>query len=1041
MIPQDDELLQDFVAECREHLADIETQLLALEAGNGAVPTELVDRIFRAAHSIKGGAGLLNLSTLKTLAHRTETALGQVRSGDLLPTPEVINILLLAFDRLRDLVNDIKASDQADVSDISVALTGLASSSLSPADKHTLNQSVEVPVPEQQPRNSVRASMLELDRAKRSRQAVYLLEYDLPDSTSDAKGSPLSLLGNLGKQGTILDCTVAPDSAGASGLHVLFASALDEAAIQRLSPEPIRAIRHLDAPQGSAARNDDIPPAAPHTPAVVAPTPPPPSGASASDHPAQAPRAPDDHANAAKPVQDSTLRVNVVLLESLMNLAGDLVLSRNELNDAIARGDLDAIRAGSQRMSLVTSDLQQAIVQTRLQPIGNLLSKFKRIVRDLAHSLNKEVQLHIDGSEVELDKAILEGLSDPLIHMVRNAVDHGIEAPDDRRSRGKSIVGTLSIRVQHEAGQVVVEIEDDGRGLDARAIAAAAVARGVVTREQLAGMTHAEMLALIFVPGVSTAERVTDISGRGVGMDVVKSNLDRLSAKVEIESEVGVGTLFRFKLPLTLAIIPSLLVSVGDERFAIPQVNLVELLRIPAAQAKQRFERIGEAEVLVLRGELIPLLHLGDVLGIQRWYADPASGQRRPDRRARLADRRSPRVDASTMQLIPSEPPPGVSRRSSEDRRFRAASDVNIAIVSAGHFRYGLAVDELHDTLEIVVKPLGRHLKRLREYAGATILGDGAVALIVDIYGLAEKAGLAALAETARARELARDKQRAKQGESLALLSFFQSGREHCAVPLAQVKRVEHVDLSDIERLGGRRTMRYRSSSLPLVALHDVASVGDVESVEGLAVVVFETRGREVGLLAGRPIDAVDVPATVDRETHRQRGILGSTIVRDETTLIVDLGDLVDAAFPEWSAGHRAGPPAGARAPTVLLAEDSDFFRGQVRKCIEGGGYGVLAAEDGQAAWELLEQHQDSIALVVTDIEMPRMNGLQLTRRVRADGRFQALPVVALSSLAGEDDIARGMAAGVTEYLVKLDGERLLEAIRGLLGKSSAARA
>ncbi len=1062
MIPHDDELVQDFVAECREHLADIETQLLALEQGGSQVDQELINKVFRAAHSIKGGAGLLNLGKLKDLAHRTENVLGQVRSGALSPSPEVVNILLLAFDRLRDLVNNLAESESMDIDDVAVALTGLTSSSLPPERKHTLAQDVEVRVSERPAPASVRASAFDLDHAKSASQNVYLLEFELPADAQRAEQSPLELLESLGSHGSILDCTVVPypgaDQASSSCtlLHVLFATARDEAEIRRVPGPHLRNCRRVDAHtallRGGFAAPE--PPPVPRLGGSPSPLPaphvsePPPPASRLSSPPAADPLLNAHGAGLERPDaapksgereggRDTTLRVNVALLESLMNLAGDLVLSRNQLNNAIASGDLDAIRTGSQRMSGVTSELQQAIVQTRLQPIGNLLNKVRRIVRDLGQELDKQIRLEISGSEVEMDKAIIEGLTDALIHMVRNAADHGIGTPEERRSQGKPEVGTLAIRVRPEAGQVVVEVEDDGRGMDARAIAAAAVARGAISLDQVAHLSETDMLALCFMPGVSTTDRVTSLSGRGVGMDVVKSNIDRLSGKIEIESALGVGTLFRMTLPLTLAIIPSLLASVAGERFAIPQVNLVELLRIPAAQAKDRFRLVGQAEVLLLRGELIPVLHLADVLGIERWYDDPARGERQHDRRENMADRRSLQIDSDGSEPRPVGPAPDPDRRTEPDRRYRAASDSNIAIVSAGSFRYGLAVDELHDTLEIVVKPLGRHLKRLREYAGATILGDGAVALILDVNGLAEKSGLATTAEVARARAQSLDEQRTRQAEMLSLLSFFHSPSEPCAVPLAQVKRVEHVARDDIEVLGGRRTIRYRGSSLPLVALHDAAAVGPLDTSQELAVIVFDVGSREVGMLVGRPVDAVEVPAVVDRDTHRQRGILGSVVAKNRTWLIVDLMDLVQAAYPDWLKEQE--PTARGARGTVLLAEDSDFFRGQVRKCIEGGGYRVMVAEDGQAAWELLDRGA-SVDLLVTDIEMPRLSGLQLARRLRGDTRFEGLPIVALSSLAGEDDIANGMAAGVTEYLVKLDSERLLKSVHRLLRASNGAR-
>ncbi len=347
----------------------------------------------------------------------------------------------------------------------------------------------------------------------------------------------------------------------------------------------------------------------------------------------------------------TTLRVNVEVLESLVNLAGELVLSRNQLREALASNDMRGVNAGTQRVSLVTSELQEAIMQTRMQPIGNVFSKFPRIVRDLSKEQGKDIQLLLEGKEVEMDKTLLEGLNDPLTHMIRNACDHGIETPEVRRINGKPPSGKIFMRAFHEAGQVVVEITDDGKGIDPTIIASKAISKGLVSAEKVLGMSDSEKKALIFLPGLSTSEVISDVSGRGVGMDVVKANLDRLGGKIEIDSEVNRGTRFCIKLPLTMAIIPSLVVAVSGERFAIPQINVLELTRIPAAEICKRVEIVSDAEVMTLRGKLIPLVSLAKVLGIKRNVSFPETGETRPDQRQGLADRRSTkyRADGTTQ--------------------------------------------------------------------------------------------------------------------------------------------------------------------------------------------------------------------------------------------------------------------------------------------------------------------------------------------------------------------------------------------------------
>jgi two-component system chemotaxis sensor kinase CheA len=772
-------------------------------------------------------------------------------------------------------------------------------------------------------------------------------------------------------------------------LEVLYATVLEPSMLQGVVDVPPQRVRLIEKNGAIRPLGEPIPappvepaaiaaPTAPEVPATPAPRTVPPAAPVEEASKAVAPT--------PVPANETTIRLNVTLLDSLMTLAGELVLSRNQLNESLSRQDDRGIRSGAQRVSLVTSELQEVVTQTRMQPIGSLFGKFPRLVRDMARDMGKEVQLKLEGGEVEIDKTILEGLSDPLTHMVRNAADHGIELPAQRSAAGKPPMGTVTLRASHQAGQVVVEVLDDGKGLAADKIAASSIAKGLVTRDQVQSMSEREKMALIFLPGVSTAEKVSDVSGRGVGMDVVKTNLDRLGGKIEIDSVPGRGSHFRIKLPLTLAIIPSLLVSDGGERFAIPQVSVGELIRIPTAQLAERIDRVGDAEVLNVRDRLVPLLYLADALGVAR----------------------------------PSE----------------ASRALNVVLVDTGAFEYGLVVEELHDTVEIVVKPLGRHLKGLHDYAGATILGDGRVAAILDVAGLAARANLTAgTAETATRGEATGS---GAGGELHSLLIFHNAPTEPCAVPIEQVSRIERVRPAQILQLGGRRTMQYCGASLPLVSLHDAAAVGELTDEQQWVVIVFERLGRPLGLLAAEPLDMVEAALNIDSVTLRQRGVAGSAVLKDRTILLLDIFELADVVRPEGkqSAAAATFHDTPGSAPTVLVADDSEFFRGQIQRLVEAVGCRVLTAEDGHAAWEVLDHHAAEVNLVATDVEMPRLDGLALTRQIRADGRFARLPIIALSS-AGEEDIARGMAAGVSEYQIKLNKDELMASIRKAVRKNA----
>jgi two-component system chemotaxis sensor kinase CheA len=1008
----DDDLIQEYLAECREHLTTIEADLLEIERDGPDIDERRVNRVFRAAHSIKGGAGFFDLFKIRELAHKTENALDLVRSRQMVPTPEVVSILLLGFDKLRDLLEKYRESNQSDIAEFCAALSALTADHLPADQKLSVSERAAISIPGVQ--SLVEVSAFDLTQARRGGRSVYFIALDLIHDIERRGKTPWLVFKSMIECGTILASAFDLSSAGTLDdepsnqlmLQVLYATALEPDLIgQAITVSPDRvwtiakdglatpvlqpALAQLPAqpgihpmpefpPSSPAPPMEHVPHASPAQTACLDPGPssPSPSPAPPPEHTRQ-PAAP----SAPSPAE-TTLRLNVALLDSLMTLAGELVLSRNQLNESLARRDERGIRSGAQRVSLVTSELQEVVTQTRMQPVGNLFAKFPRLVRDLARDLGKEVELRIEGGDVEIDKTILEGLSDPLTHMVRNAVDHGIEPPAERAAAGKPRTGSVVLAASHQAGQVVIQISDDGKGLAAEKIAASSVAKGLVSGDQLRNMNDREKMALVFLPGVSTAQTVSDVSGRGVGMDVVKTNLDRLGGKIEIDSAPGRGSSFRIKLPLTLAIIPSLLVSDGGERFAIPQVNVGELIRIPPAQIEERIDRVGNAEVLKLRDGLVPLVRLGDVLDSGR----------------------------------PSGPP-------------RA---MNVVLVDTGAFAYGLAVEDLHDTVEIVVKPLGRHLKGLQIYAGATILGDGRVAVILDVAGMAARAGLTAGTAEAICSHPTEEAP-AKTGELHALLLFHNAPGEACAVPIEQVSRLERVRPAQIQYIAGRRTMHYRNASLSLVTLRDSAPVGELTERQQWVVIVFEGLGRPVGLLAAEPLDMVEATLQVDTATLRQPGIAGSAVLKDRTILLLDIFELAETAQPTATPEVAFAPPAQScpeRPPTVLVADDSAFFRGQIQRLVESIGCRVLAADDGQAAWEILDRHSGEVDLLATDVEMPRLDGLALTRQVRADGRFADLPIIALSSLAGEEEIARGLAAGVDQYQIKLDKDELVESIR-----------
>ncbi len=971
---EDDEILQGFIEESLEHLADIENDLLAIEEGGADIDVELVNKVFRAAHSIKGGAGFMGLTVIQNLAHAAENVLGLVRSEKLVPSPEIVNILLLASDELQQLIEDVANSNDVDITEHVNALNAIYEGGEAPAK----------PEPEKtapSPEPAVEAP------------AVAAVEPEPVEKAEEVQPQP-------------------PQEEEHPGPAV---------GTQEVQPEP--------TPEPEPIPEPPPEPVSPPAPKAAAKK----TTKTKKSTPQKA---------------DTSIRVTVSLLDQLMNLAGELVLSRNQLLQTITSGDVRNAETVGQRIDLVTSELQEAIMLTRMQPIGNVFNKFPRVVRDLAKKLGKQMDLTIVGKDVELDKTIIEAINDPLTHLVRNSVDHGIEPPDERIRKGKEARGLIVLKAYHAAGQVVIEISDDGKGLDGNMLAETAINKGMLTPEQAKAMSEKERTNLILLPGFSTAKKVTDVSGRGVGMDVVKTNLDQLGGSIEIESEVGRGSTISIKLPLTLAIIPCQIVMTGGERYAIPQVNLEELLRIPATKVKERIERVGDAEVVRLRGNLLPLIRLSDVLDIPRTYYDPTREELKTDRRKQVADRRS-RSTPMFKEDIPQDTPEQDSNRDElererGERRQSPASALNIDVVSTGAMKYGLIVDRLHDSEEIVIKPLGRHLQQCKGYAGATIMGDGRIALILDVNNLSRMAGLTSLDGTDRAGELADATKNSiiKAKDKQALLTFSSSADEQFAVPLNQVERVEKIKRSDIEEVGGRRVMQYRGGSLPLVSIEEVAMVKPLSDQDNLLVIVFNLSGKDIGLLAIGPIDAIEVSSDIDDVTLKQTGIMGSAIIAGHTTMLVDIFEIVQTINPGWFADYSL-PETVAESgfvPTILIVEDSNFFRNQVHSYMEEAGFNVLEGEDGVEALNVLEQHVDEITMVVTDIEMPNMDGFELTEKIKNDSRFAHLPVIALTTLAGEEDVAKGKSVGIDEYHIKLDKERLMECVHRYAKEAEAAQ-
>lgn len=582
--------------------------------------------------------------------------------------------------------------------------------------------------------------------------------------------------------------------------------------------------------------------------------------------------APDDVAAAQQTLEArnpeaavETIRVGVNLLDRLMNLVGELVLARNQLLQFSNSLQDTGFLAVSQRMNLIATELQEEVMKTRMQPIGNVWNKFPRTVRDLALNCGKEVRLEMEGQDTELDRTIIEAIKDPLTHLVRNSIDHGIEQPEARQALGKDRTGVLKLRAFHEGGQVNIEIIDDGAGLNAERIRQKAVERGLVPAQQAGHMSDRDIFNLIFLPGFSTAEKVTNVSGRGVGMDVVKTNVEKIGGTVDVQSTPGKGTTVHIKIPLTLAIIPALMVTSGKERFAIPQVSLLELVRLDAGDSGKGIEMVHGAPVYRLRGRLLPLLFLNRELHLA------AAGEAAPQNEVN-----------------------------------------NIVVVQADGSQFGLVVDEITDTEEIVVKPLGKQFKGIAAFSGATIMGDGRVALILDILGLAQRAGLISEARESGLQQKESERETRDEisagHQTLLVVQCGEHGR--MAIPLALVARLEEFPASAIEVAGAQEVMQYRERIIPLVRLARVLSSSGASATlpadsERLQVVVYKEGPHTVGLVVDRILDIVDEKLALQTPGQR-RGVLGCSVIQKRVTDLLDVPCVVRDALPGFAADAAA---------------------------------------------------------------------------------------------------------------------------------------
>ena len=923
-----DDLIADFLAECGEGLAGLDAALLRLERHPNDPQT--IGEIFRLIHTIKGTCGFLGLSRLEKVAHAGENVLGRYRDGSLSVTSGGVSLILRVVDRVREIMSGLEATgsepagnDSAIIAELDAVFAGEApAEDTAPAEPPAPVVAEAAVAPVKVPRGAAKS---------KARKAPDPVAEPTVEATAEPVAPPVAeaVAPPVAEPAPVMAAAPVPKAKAKSAARRMKAA---PAAVQPDMPKP--------APQAAPQLE----------PVVVA---------------AVAPSAPAGEAVAVA----QTLRVNVDVLESLMTLVSELVLTRNQLLQLSRAREDSALTGPLQRLSHITSELQEGVMKTRMQPIGNAWKGLPRLVRDLARELGKRIELDMRGADTELDRQVLEMIRDPLTHMVRNSGDHGLEGPADRREAGKPEAGRITLDAYHEGGHIIIEVGDDGRGLAIDKIRAKVLSQGLATEQELAGMGERDIQRFIFRAGFSTAAAVTSVSGRGVGMDVVKTNIEKIGGTIDLRSREGKGTTFLIKIPLTLAIVSALIVEAGGERFAIPQIGVVELVR-----AGDGVTHIKDAPVLRLRDRLLPLVSLSRLLRLDE----------RPD---------------------------------AERGGF-------VVVTQVGQNLFGIIVDRVFDTEEIVVKPVAPILRHVTMFSGNTILGDGSVIMILDPNGIARATGVGA--EGVQEERRGASVTNASSSERMSLLLFRAGEGGPRAVPLGLVARLEDLPAERIEMSHGQPVVQYRGALMPLVPIGD----GWLPPAPGgrQAVLVFNDGGRAMGLAVDEILDVVEEPLKIESGQERP-GYLGTAVIAGRATEVIDCAWWLRQAGEDWFGPQRKGDQ---RRPRLLVVEDSAFFRNMLVPALGAAGFDVLAAASGTQALKLREAGEVFDA-IVSDIEMPELDGLGLARAARDGGAWQDTPLVALTSHTDDAAVRRSREAGFDRHVPKFDRDALLDALRGCM--------
>jgi two-component system chemotaxis sensor kinase CheA len=864
-----DDLLQDFITETVENLETLDQQLLDLE--NNPSNDELIRRIFRILHTIKGTCGFLGLARMEKVAHSSETVLGKMRDHELIFSAEISTLLFEALDRLKIIVELVKKGE--DVSDTS-------------KDIELVNQLLAI--------------------------------------TSEPK-SPLDELQAL------FDSTPVDPNFFSKNEEIKTESTekvKSEEKEQKIIPEK-------STPQPVQEKNQQV------------------------------------------PQTQESIRVSLDVLDNLITLVSELVLTRNQLLQLLRSTTNQTFDGALSRLSYITTELQEEIMKTRMQSIDNAWTKFPRLVRDLAKELNKKIVLKQEGGDTEVDRQVLELIKDPLTHMIRNSCDHGIELPEERYQKGKAEEGTITLKAYHEGGHVVMEIIDDGKGLDPKKLGKKIVEKGLFSQAEIDLMNDQQIQNVIFLPGFSTAASVTSVSGRGVGMDVVRSNIEKLGGSIDMISTPEKGTQFIIKIPLTLTIISAIILESGGERFAIPQISVTELHRI-GGRAQYQIEYINDTPIVRLRNQLIPILYLSKHLKLDNAHENYSNKEK------------------------------------------------YMVVVMIGHKSFCILVDKIYDTQEIVVKPLAKIIESIKVFSGSTVLGDGSIVMILD------PNVLLSFLETTNTSSFMSEKKKdlIKNNQDGTLLLVFRSNHHLYSLPLSLITRIGEIDYDHVEVINDVLLTQYQNYLLPIVMFDGSQNLPKRnDSLEHkLPVLIFSDTTRAIGLVVDEIVTIMDEKIDV-QVTMKKNGILGSSLIDGETISTIDIEYHLKTIYPDWFDQVEPERRFSKTKLNLLLVDDSHFFRNLIIPVINLAGFEVVTAQDGESALNILKERND-FQVIITDIEMPGINGFELCLQLRnIDIYKEPFPIIALSSRISEKDMIYGKEVGFTHHIGKNEQKNIIKVL------------